>query len=118
MRWNQEVALQGQFGNDELNKDELRRELEAGGVKDYPTTRKGRVDTLKCILCGVQRVPSLLMFSPECALGDLNIQDYEVLPFEPLHDLKGYFEEKGVHLPGNCVEESTFVWLRLEGGSD
>ena len=75
------------------------------------------------------------MFSPESTLGDLNLQDYEVLPFEPLHDLKGYlgsvlrklpsvihsewcFEEKGVHLPGNCVEESTFVWLRLEGGSD
>ena len=33
---------------------------------------------------------SLLMFSPESALGDLNLQDYEVLPFEPLHDLKGY----------------------------
>ena len=69
---NQEVALQGQFGNkpgmlrfyDELNKGELRRELEARGVKDYPTTRKGRVYTLKGILCGVQRVPSLLMFSP------------------------------------------------------
>ena len=30
------------------------------------------------------------MFSPESALGDLNLQDYEVLPFEPLHDLKGY----------------------------
>ena len=45
LRWNQEVAQQGQFGNkpgmlrfyDELNKDELRRELR---VKDYPTTRK------------------------------------------------------------------------------
>ena len=74
---------------DELNKDELRRELEARGVKDYPTTRKGRVDTLKGILCCVQRVPSLLMFSPESPLGDLNLQDYEVFPFEPLHDLRG-----------------------------
>ena len=98
LKQNQEVALQGQFGHkpgmlrfyDELNKDELRRELEARGVKDYPTTWKGRMDTLKGILCGVQRVPSLLMFSPESALGDLNLQDYEVLPFEPLHDLKGY----------------------------
>ena len=49
-------------------------------MKDYPTTRKGRIDTLKGILCGVQRVPSLLMFSPESALGDLNLQDFEVLP--------------------------------------
>ena len=30
------------------------------------------------------------MFSPESALGDLNLQDHEVLSFEPLHDLKGY----------------------------
>ena len=30
------------------------------------------------------------MFSSESALGDLNLQNYEVLPFEPLHDLKGY----------------------------
>ena len=59
-------------------------------MKDYPTTWKRRIDTLKVILCGVQRVPSLLMFSPERALGDLNLQDYEVLPFEPLHNLKGY----------------------------
>ena len=98
LKRNQELALQGQFGNkpgmlkfyDNLNKDELRRELEARGVKDYPTTRKGRVDTLKGILCGVQRVPSLLMFCPESTLTDLNLQEYVVLPFEPLHDLKGY----------------------------
>ena len=30
------------------------------------------------------------MFSPESSLSDLNLQDYEVLSFEPLHDLKGY----------------------------
>ena len=93
LRWNQEVALQGQFGHKPgmlRFYDELRQEREARGVKDYPTTRKGRIDTLKGILCGVQRVPSLLIFSPESALGDLNLQDYEVLPFEPLHDLKGY----------------------------
>ena len=35
-------------------------------------------------------VPSLLMFSPENALGDLYFQGYEVLPFEPIHDLEGY----------------------------
>ena len=46
LRRNKKVALQGQFGNkpwmlkfyDKLHKDELRRELEARGVKDYPTT--------------------------------------------------------------------------------
>ena len=95
---NQEVALKGKFGKrvgvlkfyDDLSTEDLRRELEARGVKDYPTTKKGRTDALKGILSGVQRVPSLLMFSPESSLSDLNLQDYEVLSFEPLHDLKGY----------------------------
>ena len=48
-------------------------------MKDYPTTRKGDRHTER-YSCGVQRVPSLLMFSPESALGDLNLQDFEVLP--------------------------------------
>ena len=76
LRRNQEVALQGQLRHKPGMLrfcDELRRELEARGVKDYPTTWKGRLDTLKGMLCGVQRVPSLLMFSPESALGDLNL---------------------------------------------
>ena len=95
---NREVALKGKFGKragvlkfyDDLSTEDLRRELEVRGVKDYPTTKKGRTDALKGILSGVQRVPSLLMFSPESLLSDLNLQDYEVLSFEPLHDLKGY----------------------------
>ena len=69
LKQNQEVALHGLFGRkpgllwfyDDLSKDDLRRELEARGIKDYPTTRKGRTDCLKGILCGVQRVPSLLI---------------------------------------------------------
>ena len=32
---------------EELDKDELRRELEVRGVKDYPKSRKGKVDNLK-----------------------------------------------------------------------
>ena len=33
---------------------------------------------------------SLLLFTPEVCLEDLSLQRYSVLPFEPLHDLKGY----------------------------
>ena len=58
---NQEVALKGKFGKragvlkfyDDLSTEDLRRELEARGVKDYPTTKKGRTDALKGILSGV-----------------------------------------------------------------
>ena len=109
---------------DRLNKDELRQKLEARGVKDYPATRKGRADTLKGILCGVQRVPSLLMFSPKRALGDLNLQDYEVLPFESLHDLEGYLGSVLRKLPSviqngalkkRCLSHVGHVQLHLYG---
>ena len=42
-----------------LNKRELQIELEARGIKDYPNDKSGRLDVLKGVLCGVQRVPSL-----------------------------------------------------------
>ena len=74
LRRNQEVALQGQFGNkpgmlrfyDELNKDELRRELEARGVRAHTQQPMYKVLLMahttnvysKC-WCW-QRVPSLI----------------------------------------------------------
>ena len=73
-----------------MNKRELQLELEARGIKEYPGSKNGRLDVLKDVLCGVQRVPSLLLFTPEVCLEDLSLQRYSVLPFEPLHDLKGY----------------------------
>ena len=94
----QEMALGGHYGRvpgkmkfyEELSSDELRMELEKRAIMDYPTDKKGRLATLKGLLCGVQRVPSLLMFAPETSLSELNLSSYCVLPCEPLHDLKGY----------------------------
>ena len=94
----QEVALAGHFGGvpgkmrfyDELSSNQLRMELEKRAIKDYPSDKKGRLAALKGVLCGVQRVPSLLMFAPEACLSDLYLSSYCVLPCEPLHDLKGY----------------------------
>ena len=94
----QEVALAGHFGRmpgklkfyEDLSNDQLRQELEKRAVKEYPTDKKGRLATLKQGLCGVQRVPSLLLFMPECSLSELHLNNYYVLPCEPLHDLKGY----------------------------
>ena len=64
---------------DELSKDQLRLELEKKGMKDYLTDKVGRLATLRQVLCGVQRVPSLLLFSPECSLSDLNLSENCVL---------------------------------------
>ncbi len=40
------------------------------------------------LLKGAQRVPSLLVLNPKQSLQELNLQQYEVLDCEPLHDLK------------------------------
>ena len=53
---------------DNLNAEELRKELEKRGCKEYPNSKHGKLGILKNILCGVQRVPSLLMFCPREAL--------------------------------------------------
>ena len=89
----QEMALGGHYGRvpgkmkfyEELSSDQLRMELEKRAIMDYPTDKKGRLATLKGLLCGVQRVPSLLMFAPETSLSELNLSSYCVLPCEPLH---------------------------------
>ena len=55
---------------DNLNAEELRKELEKRGCKEY--RKSGKLSILKNILCGVQRVPSLMMFSPESNLEDFH----------------------------------------------
>ena len=94
----QEIALAGHFGKvpghmrfyEPLSNDQLRMELEKRAVKDYPADKIGRLAALKDILCGVQRVPAVLLLAPEATLADKHLGSYCVLPCEPLHDLKGY----------------------------
>ena len=51
---------------------------------------------------------------PESALGDLNLQDYEVLPFEPLHDLKGYLGSMLRKLPSVIQNGALKVSIYLD----
>ena len=93
-----ELATAGHFGKvpgritfyEGLSKDQLRMELEKRAVKDYPTDKDGRLATLKDILQGIHRVPSVLLLAPEATLAEIHLGSYCVLPCEPLHDLKGY----------------------------
>ena len=54
---------------------------------------------LQKILCGVQRVPSLLVTKPEQPLTELNLESYTILDCEPLHDLKGHVTNLLEELP-------------------
>jgi len=48
----------------------------------------------------VKRVPILLTLQPTQTLESLNLQDYEVLDCEPLHDFKGHAYNVLQELPG------------------
>lgn len=51
------------------------------------------------ILRGVVRVPAVLLTDPSCSLLSLNLDRYEVVASEPLHDLKGHFINLITELP-------------------
>ena len=99
----QAIALSGKYGKEPnrlnfyegLNTDELRQELVARQIYDIPGSKQGRLQLLKDTLCGVQRVPSLLLLDPtvDPKSSEYNLADYCVLPFEPLHDLKGHLSK-------------------------
>ena len=59
------------------------------------------------ILHGVVRVPALLLPNPTQTLASLNLQKYEVLASEPLHDLKGHLINIIMELPFILPEEDT-----------
>ena len=95
----QSVVTAGKFGDtqnrlkplDGLKVNELREELQARGVKDTAKKLKPQLqEELSLILEGAQRVPTLLTLNPTQPLSTLNLEDYEVLDCEPLHDLKGH----------------------------
>ena len=85
----QAIALSGKYGKEPnrldfyegLNTDELRQELVARQIYDIPGSKQGRLQLLKDTLCGVQRVPSLLLLDPtvDPKSSEYNLADYCVI---------------------------------------
>ena len=104
----QQVAISGRYGKvpnkvnffESLTNEELRRELIDRGLFNFPSNKQGRLHALKGHLRGVQRVPALLLLNPTIDLNDVNLINYSVLAFEPLHDLKGHIAKLLDRLPG------------------
>ena len=83
---------------DSLKVSELREELTARGIQD--TTMKDKVaEMLESTLSGVVRVPALLLTNPTQSLSTLNLDRYEVIASEQLHDLKGHIINFITELP-------------------
>lgn len=103
-RWRSLTTLQtlvtaGKYGDkpdalkplDSLKVSELREELRARGIRDTESKLKPELqEELASTLQGAQRVPTLLTLNPNQPLSALNLQNYEVIDCEPLHDLKGH----------------------------
>ena len=61
-------------------------------------------------LKGIQRVPALCFPDQSALMKDLNLTQYEVVPVEPLHDLKEHINnilrELPKHLTNDLFEEA------------
>jgi hypothetical protein len=111
----QQVVLQGPIGQKKslernnkpfakLSKQELIRELSGRGI--YEGNRKDELEKLLTEeLHGIQRVPALLFHTPNKGLETINCQNYEILPFEPLHDIGKHIENIFEELPHHLEKD-------------
>lgn len=104
----QMLATGGKFGRqagslrplDNLKVQELRAELEArGAVLEGKVLKADLQRSLDLTLRGVSRVPALLLTSPTQQLSELNLDKYEIVASEPLHDIKGHIINLITELP-------------------
>ena len=73
--------------------------MHARGDYDTDKVKDDLQQKLDYTLCGVQRVPTMLLLDPTQSLSHLHLEDYTVLDSEPLHDLKGHFMHLFAELP-------------------
>ena len=69
---------------------------------------------------GVQRVPVLLFNTPTTSLESINCENYEILSFEPLHDIGKHIENVLTELPAHLPAEEAkdveeVIKLPMEG---
>ena len=58
---------------------------------------------------GKQRVPALLFNNPQASLSELCLQEYEILPCEPLHDVGYHIENVFTELPAHLKDQESKV---------
>ena len=94
----QSLVLARKFGNqpgqlkslDNLLVEQLRTELNTRGFDTSGKLKPALQNELTMELKGAQMVPTLLSLNPPQTLESLNLQEYEILDCEPLHDFKGH----------------------------
>ena len=64
-------------------------------------------------MLGVQRVPALLYTPPMTTLHTINCHKYEVLPFEPLHDIGKHIENVIAELPSQLTTKQASIMFDI-----
>ena len=75
---------------DNLKVQELKTELESRGVTTQGKKRPQLESEFVELRRGIVNVAALLQSDPDSSLSSLCLDRYEVLPTEPLHDVKGH----------------------------
>ena len=109
----QSSATAGKYGKipgrslNKLTAKEAGEELAARG-EQVPRLGQDRKDHLRNVLLGVVRVPALLARSPTANIKELGLEGLQIMPCEPLHDLKGVLfntlTELERHLPASAAD--------------
>ena len=81
-----------------LSKNDLEKELAARGIY-HGNSKQDLQKLLDEEMHGVHRLPALLLTNPQASLKDLNLDKYEILPVEPLHDIGHHIENVLTALP-------------------
>lgn len=115
----QKRVLAGEFGDKgyiypfkNLKAPDLRKELDARGEETEGINAKQLQSCLTEILGGTVRVPALLFGEEQLSIKDLNLDDYEVLFFEPLHCCLNHIDHILKELPFHIDNPETLQMLK------
>ena len=114
----QSLVLKGKFGKSDatgpfksLKVENIRAELKSRGV-DAHGNKKELQERLTDLLRGTSRVPALLFGSQKQSLDELNLQDYEVLFFEPLHTCLNHIANILTELPLHMTDVDALLLFK------
>ena len=93
-----------------MSKEELIRECKGRHLSVDGLLKPALESNLKEVLRGIQRVPALCFPQQECSLQELSLENYEVLPVEPLHDLKEHINNIFKELPKHLNDEEKVLF--------
>ena len=89
----------------QMSKDDMIRECKGRNLPTDGLLKPALQSQLREELKGIQRVPALCFPDQSASMKDLNLTQYDVVPVEPLHDLKEHINNILKELPKHLTNE-------------